>query len=172
MTEVGGPHVRLGWGVECVDSLVTEFLVEDKMPTQRDTVCEGVVTNAFAPLALAEAADYANPLEALSAVDHEINSMPEYYYMSYTTARATACPYDGTFAFNSDDTSDHFTFTECAFSNGFVMTGNGSYNYDEGSFTIEVDVAGVKDGSLTYIRDSEGVLHVTGNYSCEAVDLW
>jgi hypothetical protein len=171
VTEVGGPHVIFGWGLECVDSLVTEFLVEDKMPTQRETVCEGVVADAFAPLALADAADYASPLEALVAADNEINYLPEYYYISSTTARAIACPYGGTFAFDSGDTSDLFTFAACAFSSGFAITGSGSYNYDDGSFILEVDVTGLKDGSLTYIRDSEGSLHVTGTYGGEAVDL-
>ena len=29
ITEIGGPHVIFGWGVECVDSLIVEFLVND-----------------------------------------------------------------------------------------------------------------------------------------------
>ena len=157
VTEVGGPHVIFGWGVECVDSLIADFLVDDTLPTERETICDGVVADEFVPLAPANAADYANPLEALSAVDNEINYLPEYYYMSSTTARAIACPYGGTFAFDSDATSDLFTLTDCAFSNGFAMTGSGSYNYDDGVFTLEVAITGLEEGTLTYTRDSEGV---------------
>ena len=91
--------------------------------------------------------------------------------MSSTTARAIACPYGGTFAFDSDDTSDLFTLTDCAFSKGFAMTGSGSYNYDDGVFTLEVDVTGLKEGSLTYTRDGDGLTHVTGTYGGEEIDL-
>lgn len=171
VTEVGGPHVIFGWGVECVDTLIADFLVDGTLPAERETVCEGVVASAFVPLALAVAAEYASPLEAMAAVENEIFYLPEYYYMSSTTARAIACPYGGTFAFDSDATSDLYTLTDCAFSKGFTMTGNGSYNYDDGVFTLEVNVSGLKDGTLTYTRDSEGVAHVTGTYGGEEVDL-
>ncbi len=168
VTEVGGPHVIFSWGLECVDSLVTDFLVQDKMPAQRETLCEGVVADEFVPLAPANAADYADLLEAFTAVDNEINYLPEYYYMNSTTARAIACPYGGTFAF---DTGDLYTFTNCAFSNGFAMTGGGAYNADDGSFMLEVDVTGLRDGSLTYTRDNEGSIHVSGTYGGGTVDL-
>ena len=36
---------------------------------------------------------------------------------------------------------------------------------------LEVAVTGLKDGSLTYTRNSDGALHVTGRYGGEAVDL-
>lgn len=171
VTETGGPHVIFGWGIECVDGLVTEFLVEDKLPAERETVCEGVVADAFVPLAAANAADYADPLEALTAVENEIYYLPEYYYMSYTTARAVACPYGGTFAFEGGDTGDAFTFTDCAFSDGFAMTGSGSYNYDDASFTLEVNVSGLKDGALTFVRDGEGTASVSGTYGGEEMDI-
>jgi hypothetical protein len=91
--------------------------------------------------------------------------------MSSTTARAIACPYGGTFAFDSNDSSDLYTLTECAFSKGFAMTGSGSYNYDDSVFTLEVNVTGLKEGTLTYTRDSEGVAHITGMYDGEEIDL-
>jgi pimeloyl-ACP methyl ester carboxylesterase len=171
ITEIGGPHVIFGWGVECVDSLVTEFLVNDTLPAERETTCEGIVADEFVPLALADAAGYESPLEALVAADNEIYYLPEYYYMSSTTARASACPYGGTLTFDYGDTGDVFTLTNCAFSQGFIMTGNGSTNYEEGSFTLEVTVTGLKEGSLTYVRDAEGSIRVTGTYDGEEIDL-
>jgi pimeloyl-ACP methyl ester carboxylesterase len=171
ITEIGGPHVIFGWGLECVDSLVTEFLVNDTLPPERETTCEGIVADEFVPLALADAADYESPLEALAAVDNEIYYLPEYYYMSTTTARASACPYGGTLTFDYGDIGDVFTLTDCAFSKGFIMTGNGSTNYEEGSFTLEVTVTGLKEGTLTYVRDGEGSIRVTGTYDGEEIDL-
>ncbi len=171
VTETGGPHVIFGWGNECVDGLVTDFLVEDKLPAERETVCDGVVADEFIPIVPVNAADFANPLEALASVDDEINYLPEYYYMGYTIARGIACPFGGTLSFDSTETGDAFTFTDCAFSSGFAMTGNGVYNYDDELFTLEVTVAGLKDGTLTYTRDSEGALHVTGEYGGETIDI-
>ena len=51
------------------------------------------------------------------------------------------------------------------------MTGSGSYNYDEELFTLEVDVTGLKDGSLVFTRDGNGSVHVTGTYGTETIDL-
>ncbi len=69
------------------------------------------------------------------------------------------------------DTANTYQFDNCAFSNGFALTGNGSYNYDDSLLTFEVDVTGLKDGSLTYTRDSEWAITVTGVYGGEKVDL-
>lgn len=171
VTQVGGPHVIFGWGNECVDGLVTDFLVNDTLPKQNQTTCEGYVADEYYPLAPANAADYATPLAALSAVDGEIYYLPEYYYSGSTTARAIACPYGGTFSFEFGDVDETYTFSDCAFSEGFVMTGSGSYVYDSGLFTLEVDVTGIKDGSLTYTRDIDYALHVTGTYGGEEVDI-
>jgi hypothetical protein len=52
-----------------------------------------------------------------------------------------------------------------------VMSGSGSYNYDDGLFKLEVKVSGLKEGSLTYTRDSDGNKHVTGTYAGQTVDL-
>jgi pimeloyl-ACP methyl ester carboxylesterase len=171
VTELGGPHVIFGWGVECIDGLVTAFLVEEQVPAERETVCEGVVADEFVPLAFVDAADYESPLEALAAVENEIAYLPEYYGMASTTARASACPYGGTLTFDYGDTGDVFTLTDCAFSRGFIMTGSGFTNYEEGSFTLEVEVTGLKDGSLTYIRDGEGSILVTGTYDGEEIEI-
>ncbi|MBK9924264.1 MAG: alpha/beta hydrolase [Anaerolineales bacterium] len=171
VTETGGPHVIFGWGNECVDTLVTDFLVEGKLPAERETVCEGVVADDFVPLALADASGYKNPLDALADVDNEIYYLPEHYYVLDGNTQSFACPYGGTFAYESSDTANTYQFDNCAFSDGFALTGNGSYIYDDSLLTFEVDVTGLKDGSLTYTRDSEWAITVAGVYDGEKVDL-
>lgn len=171
VTEIGGPHVIFGWGNECVDGLVAEFLVNDTLPAERETECEGYVASEFAPLALANAADYESPLDALYDVESEITYLPEYYYSSASEINTIACPYGGTFVFEFGDSGDEFTLTDCAFSEGFVMTGTGLYSYDDGSLTLEVNVTGLKDGSLTYVRDADWAITVTGEYGGETIDL-
>ncbi|MEW6239263.1 MAG: alpha/beta fold hydrolase [Chloroflexota bacterium] len=170
VTETGGPHIIFGWGVSCVDELVTAFLVDDAMP-ERETTCEGVVAAEFAPLAPRDAADFESPLEALASVDDELYYMPEYYYWDVETPTSIGCPFGGTFVFEPSDSGEIYRLTNCAFSEGFVMTGDGSYNYDEELFTLNVVVGGLADGLLVYTRDADYNLTVTGQYDGEAVDL-
>ena len=129
------------------------------------------MTREFVPLAPLNAAEFTNPLEALRSVDNEIYYLPEYYYWDVETPTSVGCPFGGALSFKATDTGDSFSLDNCSFTNGFSLTGSGSNNYDEATFTLKVDVAGLKDGSLTYTRDGDDNLHVTGTYGNEAVDL-
>jgi pimeloyl-ACP methyl ester carboxylesterase len=171
VTQDGGPHVIYGRGVSCVDDLVTEFLVNDQSPSERETTCEGSVTADFVSLAPLNASEFATPLDAFRSVDDEIYYLPEYYYWDMETTTSVGCPFGGTLTFEATDVGDALTLKDCVFSDGFAMTGNGSNNYDEGTFTLEVDVSGLKEGTLTYTRDGDGTLHVTGTYGGEEIDL-
>lgn len=171
VTQDGGPHIIFGRGVSCVDDLVTDFLVNDQPPSERETTCEGEVISEFAPLAPVSAAQFYDPLEALSAVDDEIYYLPEYYYWDVYTPTSVGCPFGGILSFEATDTGDSFSLDACSFSEGFIMTGSGFNNYDEGTFTLEVDVTGLKDGTLTYIHDGEGSILVTGMYDGKTIEL-
>lgn len=171
VTETGGPHVIFGWGNACVDDLVTAFLVDNQLPAQPETTCEGVVVRAFVPLAPLEAAEFASPLEALSSVDDELYYLPEYYFWDLETPTTIGCSRGGTFEFAPSASGEVYTLRSCAFTSGFVMTGSGSYDYEEGLFTLDVTITGLADGALTYARDDDGRQHVTGEYGGRAVDL-
>ena len=170
VTEMGGPHIIFGWGNSCVDDLVTAFLVDGQLP-ERETTCEGVVANEFVPLAPVSAADFESPLEALASVDDEIYYLPEYFYWDYETPTSVGCPFGGTFSFESVDEGEKFTFDACAFSDDFFMTGDGLYNYDEDLFTLNVSVSGIASGTLTYTRDADYNLSVTGEYDGDEINL-
>ncbi len=173
ITTQGGAHVTFGWGNACPDDIVTAFLVEDKLPEERETMCEGVVADAYIPLPPDDASAFANPLEALLSADTEINYLPEYYYWDVETPTSVGCPHGGTLAFEVGEEGDEFSLTDCAFSAGFVMTGTGLYSYDDGSFTLDVTVTGPAGatGQLAYERNENGAIHVTGEYAGEKVDL-
>jgi pimeloyl-ACP methyl ester carboxylesterase len=171
VTETGGPHIIFGWGVSCVDELVTAFLADDQPPAQRQTTCEGEVTRAFVPLAPLNAAEFFDPLTAMSFVDDEFYYSPEYYYWDMTTPTSIGCPFGGTFQFEASDAGEAYTLSNCSFSEGLVLTGSGSYDYDAGIFSLEVTVSGLKDGVLTYTRDDEDTRFVTGTYDGLPVDL-
>jgi pimeloyl-ACP methyl ester carboxylesterase len=170
VTTQGGPHIIFGRGDACPDNLVTAFLVKDLRPAQRESTCPGEVVTAYVPLAPVEASAFADPLEALVSADTELYYLPEYYYWDLESPTTVGCPYGGTFAFEAVDVGEQFTLSGCAFSAGFVMSGTGSYNYDEDRFELDVAVTGPGTGNLVYVRQGD-TAGVTGEYDGQPVDL-
>jgi pimeloyl-ACP methyl ester carboxylesterase len=171
VTAQGGAHVIYGRGDECPDKLVTDFLVSDKMPDQRETTCDSQVASDYVPLAPADASSFTDPLEALDSAYNEIYYLPEYYYWDTTTLTLIACPFGGTLAFAPGDNSDQFHLSGCAFSKGFTMTGSGVYDHDSSDFTLDVNVSGLHEGTLSYKSAGDGSTHVTGDYEGQSIDL-
>jgi pimeloyl-ACP methyl ester carboxylesterase len=171
VTEEGGPHVIFGWGNPCPDDLVTEYLTEGTLPSEHEVICDGVVTNEYVPLSPLDASEFENPLQALDSAYTDIYYLPEYYYWDTTTPTRVGCPFGGTLSFESSGSGDAFNLAECTFSKGFVMTGTGTYNYDEDTFTLDVKVTGLADGQLIYFRQSDGSIQVKGNYGNMVIDL-
>jgi hypothetical protein len=171
ITQNGGPHIIFGRGVSCIDDLVTNFLVNDQPPAQRETICEGEVNDEFILPAPVNASEFTDPLKALTSVEDEIYYLPEYYYWDAATPTAIGCPFGGILSFEATDIGDSFSLDACSFSKGFIMTGSGTTNYDEGTFTLEVDVTGLVEGVLTYVHDGEGSILLTGIYGGGAIEL-
>ena len=70
---------------------------------------------------------------------------------------------------SSLDHSDQFRLSDCAFFNGFSLTGVGSYK--DKVFTLYVRVNGFENGRLTYTKDANGKITLTGEYAGKQVDL-
>ena len=51
------------------------------------------------------------------------------------------------------------------------MTGTGAHNYDEDTFSLDVNVTGLAEGPLHYLRQSDGSIHVTGKYGDQTINL-
>lgn len=154
ITQTGGPHVIFGRGVECVDPLVTDFLVRGRAPAQRETTCEGVVADEHVPLAPENASAFANPLEAFASAETELNYLPEYYYWDGVTPTDVGCPLSGTL--NLAEGNDYaFTFNKCSFTRNFKLTGTGSYNSAKDRFIFEVTTTGRWSCDLKYTRTGE-----------------
>lgn len=172
ITTQGGAHVIFGRGDACPDDLVTAFLVEGDAPDQKETTCEGVMFNPYVPLAPLNAADFADPMEAMISADDEINYLPEYYYWDVLTPTSVGCPFGGTLHFEANDVGDSLTLNECAFSRGFILSGTGGNDYEAGQFSLEVTVSGDGNGTLSYLRDDNlGTYTLTGEYNGQPVDL-
>ncbi|HET9911806.1 MAG TPA: alpha/beta fold hydrolase, partial [Anaerolineales bacterium] len=100
ITQEGGPHVIFGRGNECPDALVTDFLVNDVVPAERETVCEGVVADDYVPIAPRSAKSFQDPSEALSSAETEIYYLPEFFYWDGFTPTSVGCTYGGTLYFD------------------------------------------------------------------------
>lgn len=171
ITTQGGAHVIYGRGDSCPDDIVTAFLVDDERPDAREIDCEGEVAAPFAPIAPREASSFGDVLEALDSAYNEIYYLPEYYYWDYETLTLVGCPFGGLLAIGPSSTGDQLYLSNCAFSEGFNMTGRGEYDYESGDFTLNVHVSGLEDGSLYYVQDIEGQSNVSGTYGSEEIDL-
>lgn len=166
----GGPHVVFGRGNECPDSIVTTFLIENILPTDQQTRCDGMVAQDYIPLAPRSATQFETPLEALDSAANELFYLPEYYYWDGLRPTIVGCQFGGSIEFLPDDEGERFVFTACAFSEGFMMTGHGINHYERGEFTLNVSVRGLASGKLNYVQDSDGNSQVEGIFANQLVD--
>lgn len=170
ITQTGGPHVIFGRGVECVDTLVSDYLATGALPAQRETSCDGVVMDGYVPLPPVNARDFSDVLAALISFDTELGVWPEVYYWDGSEADAAGCGVRGSFTIDARNNRTHYTFTNCAFTNNFVVTGEGVYNPNRDRLTLDVHTNGVERCDLSYTR--EGDTHkVTGTCNGKRVKL-
>ncbi|HEY9525490.1 MAG TPA: alpha/beta fold hydrolase [Anaerolineales bacterium] len=163
ITTEGGPHVTFGYGNECPDALVTDFLVNDVVPADRETVCEGVVADPYVPVGPPTTRSFADPAEAFSAVETEIYYLPEFFYWDVFTPTSVGCTYGGTFDFDlsNDGIKYLFAFDRCEFTANFRMTGTGRYNTELDRFVLNIKTTGRWTCDVQYIRRGERV-NITG----------
>jgi hypothetical protein len=163
ITTEGGSHVTFGYGNECPDALVTDFLVNDVVPAERETVCEGVVADPYVAVAPRIARSFSSPAEALSSVETEIYYLPEFFYWDGFTPTALGCTYGGVFEFDMDNagTKYRFNFDRCAFTKNFRMTGWGRYNIELDRFVLNIKTTGRWSCNVQYVRRGEQI-RITG----------
>jgi hypothetical protein len=143
---------------------VTDFLVNDIVPAERETTCEGYVADEHVPLAPRNASAFDDPEEAISSIENEINYLPEYYYWDGVTPTSTACTYSGLLGLDANNASTkyNFTFDGCAFTKNFVLTGSGFYNTNNDRFSVDVSITGRWQCNMKYVRTGDNV-KITGN---------
>lgn len=163
ITQEFGPHVIFGRGNACPDELVVDFLVNDVVPAERETVCEGYLIDPHVPLAPRFAAVFGSPRNALSAMETEIYYLPEFYYWDGFTPTSVGCNYGGTLGFqmNNAGTRINFSLNKCAFVEKFIMTGTGFYHIGNDRFVLDVSTTGRWKCKLKYDRQGENI-KITG----------
>ena len=171
ITQQGGPHVIFGRGNECPDLIITDFLVNDVVPAEREITCDGYLMDDYVPVSPRFAREFGTPRNALSAVETEIYYLPEYFYWDGFTPTDVGCTYGGTlnFASNNAGTRYNFTLNKCAFTKNFIMTGTGFYNLNNDRFVLEVKTTGRWKCDLRYVRAGERI-NITGRCDGKSIN--
>jgi pimeloyl-ACP methyl ester carboxylesterase len=169
ITMEGGPHVLFGRDDTCPDVAITAWMVDDILPESREYVCPGDVIADYEPLNPMSIEEYESPLQAIQAVDTEIQYLPEYWGWYVDSDLTVGCTYGGTVTFSPTDDGEAFSFDECAIIKGFALDGEATYNYDV-ALTYDVTVNGSEDDHLIYVYDlATGMYTVEGTFEGEEI---
>jgi len=138
LTQGGGPHVIFGRGNPCPDEDTTAFILDGTPPSV--STCDGVVVDIYQPLFPASAEEFEDAETMFDAVEWEIYYLPEYYYWDGIDDSGAGCNLGGSMTFVPTDVGYGLEFADCAFSDGLVLDGTGSYDFDTDTFVLDVTV--------------------------------
>jgi hypothetical protein len=169
ITTDGGAHVIFNRANNCPDTAIKDFLIDGTKPTQRETRCEGVVATPYVPLVPTSVRAFDTPLQILDSVYNEIYYLPEYYFWDGSSLILASCSTGGVLGIAKAPAGTQFSMSDCAFFNGFNMTGIGLFK--DNTFTLDVRISGFENGTLTYTKSADGKITVTGEYAGKLVDL-
>lgn len=136
IVQEGGPHVIFGRGQPCPDESVTAFILEGTPP--EETECAGDVVGYYIPLLPPTMETFVSAEAMLDAVDYEISYLPEYYWWDTVTETPVGCNQGGIIIFSATDDGDRYLLENCAFMEGLVLSGEGTYDYDADILTLDV----------------------------------
>ena len=142
MTKGGGPHVIFGRGNPCPDEDATAFILNGTTPSV--STCDGVVADAYLPLIPTSVAEFEDAETLFDTVELEISYLPEYYYWDGIEDTATGCNLGGSIAFIATDVGYAFDLVDCALTEGLVLTGTGSQDFNADFFALDVAVGAPK----------------------------
>jgi len=152
ISQQGGPHVTFGRGNACPDESVTSFILEGTLPEV--TECDGDVVGYYIPLLPLALDEFDSAETMFDSVEYELFYLPEYYWWDTVTDTPVGCNQGGTMTITALEDSDGFRFEDCVLMDGLSLTGDGSYNWDEDVFTLDV-VVGSPDCAYSYERSGE-----------------
>jgi pimeloyl-ACP methyl ester carboxylesterase len=171
----GGVHGIYGGGYDCPDQYVNDFLLDGTLPSEHEIVCEDWGADAvekYIPNLPGSASEIDDPMEFFQLVDQNFYYLPEYYLGDVEEQFTTGCTYGGTYSYAPGDSGETHTYTDCSMVPGIVMTGEGLYDIDAGTFTITAVISGDKQGEIIYKIDfNTFLITLTGEFDGETLDL-
>jgi len=122
--------------------------------------CDFIGVDPYVSIPAFSVDDYDTTVEALGAVDDEINTSPDWWYWDGVSPLTYGCHYGGTITYEAGDVGYDVTLDRCAFSEGLALTGDAIINDEKGTFSLSARTdAG---GDLTYLRAADGERSASG----------
>jgi hypothetical protein len=147
---------------------MTAMIADGTPPPVRITTCPGEVADTYVRNAPLDKSAYRNALAFATSIDDQILNTDDYAYRLEDTPVSAGCDYGGSITYTPIDAGTQVALTGCEFTPNVPITGTGSTNDDAGSFEMTI-TSGLD--KLTYTRDGDGAVHVTGRYNGKKVDL-
>lgn len=171
----GGVHSIYGWGYECPDNYINDFLVDGKLPSEHEIVCtdwEAEPYSSYVPNLPQKASDFASPIDMIIALEDNFYYLPEVYYGSWEEEDTIGCTYGGTYSFGPSAEGAEYKYDACSMIPGVELTGTATYNSNLYLFNSVVEISGEKQGSLTYTYNYQTqTATLTGEYDGESINL-
>jgi hypothetical protein len=171
----GGVHSIFGWGNECPDNYVTDFLVDGTLPTEREIVCqdwEAEPYSYYVPNMPENVSDFADPMEMIISLEDNLYYLPEVSFGEWEEEDTVGCNFGGTYSFGPSAEGAEYTYNQCSMAPGLVVTGAATYNSKLGVYNSSLEISGAKKGNLTYIYNYDTqTSSLTGEYGGESVNL-
>lgn len=162
ITQPGGPHVIFGRGNPCPDDQITEFLLSDTLPAERQVSCPEMGPDPYLAIPAATLTDDLDPLDAMLQTDDEINVSPDYWNWDGVDPLAVGCLEGGLMRFVATDVGYRVHLRRCELTDGLPLTGHAIIDDVEGSFSMLVTAPG--GTRLEYLRDADGEITVSGRW--------
>lgn len=160
VTMQGGPHVILGRGLACPDTVVLGLMLDGTEPSARELYCEQEEVAGYVPLSDPGHAKKLDGFALARGVETELGQSPELWYRDWAEPLTVGCDFGGSFTATSTDTGTDYSFADCAFWPGIAVGGTGSEVADAESgngmaldLTIRTD--GKPRGKLAYRHDTD-----------------
>lgn len=160
-----GSHGSFGWGLPCPDDIVKEFLVFGDLPEEERTECDGHLVDLYRPLPLGGPDAYPDVLEALTVVEEELATMPDYRFWD-GSPRRMGCQHGGWLQLSWAG-SDNLELHDCEVLPGWPLTGSVEFS-PEFTTTMELELP---NGSVTYQSTETWEVTVKGTLDGEPIEL-
>ena len=134
----GGSHVMFGRGISCIDTAVTDFILEGTEPRSN---CGAEVITPYVSL-LPDSLSGDEPEELLLGLDNELYYLPELVSWSWVGKRSVGCSHGGRVVFTGTDAGAFYVLDECALTDYLVASGSGEWDFDRGTTHLEVEIEG------------------------------
>ncbi len=171
----GGVHSIYGWGYDCPDNYITDFMVDGTLPSEHEIVCQDWETqpySSYSPNLPGKVSDFADPLELMVTLDNSFSYLPEVYYGDWEENQTVACTYGGTYTFGPGANGAEYSLDQCSMMPGLVATGTATYDSGIHLYSTTLEISGDKKGKLTYTFNNEtqtGTL--TGEFDGKTVNM-